>query len=161
MGFLLTHSSAKLNRIKRTLSVFLAALLLISLVLPVLGSVGEDAYVNDDAINVRSGPGTSYSSVQFGKSKAILLYRGQYVRVIATEKGTDGATWYQIVFTYNGYTKMGYMRSDFVTQIGDDSAYQAYLSEQGFPKTYQPYLRALHAASGGKWTFVAYKTGLG
>ena len=33
---------------------------------------------------------------------------------------------------------MGYMRSDFVTQIGDDSAYQAYLSEQGFPKTYQP-----------------------
>lgn len=161
MGFLLTHSSAKSNHIKRTLSVFLAALLLISLVLPVLGSVGEDAYVNDDAINVRSGPGTSYSSVQFGKSKAILLYRGQYVRVIATEKGTDGATWYQIVFTYNGYTKMGYMRSDFVTQIGDDSAYQAYLSEQGFPKTYQPYLRALHAASGGKWTFVAYKTGLG
>lgn len=157
----MTHSSAKSNHIKRTLSVFLAALLLISLVLPVLGSVGEDAYVNDDAINVRSGPGTSYSSVQFGKSKAILLYRGQYVRVIATEKGTDGATWYQIVFTYNGYTKMGYMRSDFVTQIGDDSAYQAYLSEQGFPKTYQPYLRALHAASGGKWTFVAYKTGLG
>lgn len=156
----MTHSSAKSNRIKRTLSVFLAALLLISLVLPVLGSVGEDAYVNDDTINVRSGPGTSYSSVQFGKSKAILLYRGQYVRVIATEKGTDGATWYQIVFTYNGYTKMGYMRSDFVTQIGDDSAYQAYLSEQGFPKTYQPYLRALHAASGGKWTFVAYKTGL-
>lgn len=160
MGFLLTHSSAKSNRIKRTLSVFLAALLLISLVLPVLGSVSEDAYVNDDAINVRSGPGTSYSSVQFGKSKAILLYRGQYVRVIATEKGTDGATWYQIVFTYNGYTKMGYMRSDFVTQIGDDSAYQAYLSEQGFPKTYQPYLRALHAASGGQWNFVAYHTGL-
>lgn len=157
----MTYSSAKSNCIKRALSVFLAALLLISLVLPVLGSVGEDAYVNDDAINVRSGPGTSYSSVQFGKSKAILLYRGQYVRVIATEKGTDGATWYQIVFTYNGYTKMGYMRSDFVTQIGDDSAYQAYLSEQGFPKTYQPYLRALHAASGGKWTFVAYKTGLG
>lgn len=157
----MTYSSAKSNRIKRTLSVFLAALLLISLVLPVLGSVGEDAYVNDDAINVRSGPGTSYSTVRFGKSKAILLYRGQYVRVIATEKGTDGATWYQIVFTYNGYTKMGYMRSDFVTQIGDDSAYQAYLSEQGFPKTYQPYLRALHAASGGKWTFVAYKTGLG
>ena len=160
MGFLLTYSSAKSNRIKRALSVFLAALLLISLVLPVLGSVGEDAYVNDDAINVRSGPGTSYSSVQFGKSKAILLYRGQYVRVIATEKGTDGATWYQIVFTYNGYTKMGYMRSDFVTQIGDDSAYQAYLSEQGFPKTYQPYLRALHAASGGQWNFVAYHTGL-
>ena len=78
MGFLLTHSSAKSNRIQRTLSVFLAALLLISLVLPVLGSVGEDAYVNDDAINVRSGPGTSYSSVRFGKSKAILLYRGRW-----------------------------------------------------------------------------------
>ena len=160
MGFLLTHSSAKPNRIKRILSAFLVALMLTSLVLPVLGSVGEDAYVNDDAINVRSGPGASYSPVQFGKSKAIRLYRGQYVKIIATEKAADGASWYQIVFTYNGYTKMGYMRSDFVTHMGDDSAYQAYLTEQGFPKTYQPYLRALHAASGGQWNFVAYHTGL-
>ena len=133
--------------------------MLTSLVLPVLGIVGEDAYVNDDAINVRSGPGVQYATVKFSGS-GIMLYRGQYVKIIATQKGSDGADWHQIVFTCSGYTKVGFMRSDFVTRIGDDSAYQTYLEEQGFPKSYQPYLRALHAASGGHWNFVADKTGL-
>ena len=155
----MTNSSAKPNRIKRVLSAFLVALMLTSLVLPVLGIVGEDAYVNDDAINVRSGPGVQYATVKFSGS-GIMLYRGQYVKIIATQKGSDGADWHQIVFTCSGYTKVGFMRSDFVTRIGDDSAYQTYLEEQGFPKSYQPYLRALHAASGGHWNFVADKTGL-
>ena len=52
------------------------------------------------------------------------------------------------------------MRSDFVSVLGDDAEYAAYLDEQGFPKSYQPYLRPLHAASGGKWNFVANQTGL-
>ena len=160
MGLLLTHSSAKSNLLKRILSVFLLALMVAGLVIPALGSIGEDAYVNDDEINVRSGPGTSYSAVLFNGSKTIRLYRGQYVKILAAQKGTDGADWYQILFTYNGYTKMGFMRSDFVTRLAGDSAYQSYLDEQGFPESYQPYLRALYAASGGKWTFVAYHTGL-
>ena len=125
----MTNSSAKPNRIKRVLSAFLVALMLTSLVLPVLGIVGEDAYVNDDAINVRSGPGVQYATVKFSGS-GIMLYRGQYVKIIATQKGSDGADWHQIVFTCSGYTKVGFMRSDFVTRIGDDSAYQTYLEEQ-------------------------------
>lgn len=150
----------KVNTVKRLISALLVLLLLAGMIIPVLGSVGTDAYVNDDEINVRTGPGTGYGTVLFNGSKTIRLYRGQYVRVIAVQRGSDGHDWYQIVFVYKGYTKVGYMRSDFVTYIGDDRAYCKYLDEQGFPKSYQPYLRALYAASGGKWTFVAYNTGL-
>lgn len=153
-------SVTKVNTVKRLISALLVLLLLAGMIIPVLGSVGTDAYVNDDEINVRTGPGTGYGTVLFNGSKSIRLYRGQYVRVIAVQRGSDGYDWYQIVFVYKGYTKVGYMRSDFVTYIGDDRAYRKYLDEQGFPKSYQPYLRALYAASGGKWTFVPYKTGL-
>ena len=156
----MTASVTKVNTVKRLISALLVLLLLAGMIIPVLGSVGTDAYVNDDEINVRTGPGTGYGTVLFNGSKSIRLYRGQYVRVIAVQRGSDGYDWYQIVFVYKGYTKVGYMRSDFVTYIGDDRAYRKYLDEQGFPKSYQPYLRALYAASGGKWTFVAYKTGL-
>lgn len=156
----MTASVTKVNTVKRLISALLVLLLLAGMIIPVLGSVGTDAYVNDDEINVRTGPGTGYGTVLFNGSKSIRLYRGQYVRVIAVQRGSDGYDWYQIVFVYKGYTKVGYMRSDFVSYIGDDRAYCKYLDEQGFPKSYQPYLRALYAASGGKWTFVAYKTGL-
>ena len=156
----MTASVTKVNAAKRLISSLLVLLLLAGMIIPVLGSVGTDAYVNDDEINVRTGPGTGYGTVLFNGSKSIQLYRGQYVRVIAVQRGSDGHDWYQIVFVYKGYTKVGYMRSDFVSYIGDDRAYCKYLDEQGFPKSYQPYLRALYAASGGKWTFVAYKTGL-
>ena len=156
----MTASVTKVNTVKRLISALLVLLLLAGMIIPVLGSVGTDAYVNDDEINVRTGPGTGYGTVLFNGSKSIRLYRGQYVRVIAVQRGSDGYDWYQIVFVYKGYTKVGYMRSDFVSYIGDDRAYRKYLDEQGFPKSYQPYLRALYAASGGKWTFVPYKTGL-
>ena len=163
MDFPLMYASVKHNisnhLTKQLLSVFMLALMLASLVSTALASTGEDAYVNEDEINVRSGPGTQYDTVKFSGS-GIMLYRGQYVRIIDTQRGADGADWHQIVFLYAGYTKLGFMRSDFITRIGDDSAYRAYLNKQGFPQSYQPYLRALYAASGGKWTFVADKTGL-
>ena len=133
--------------------------MLVSLVTPVLAGTGTEAYVNLDKVNVRTGAGTQYATVKFSGS-GIMLNKGHYVRIIATQKDTAGWDWYQIVFTYRGYTKVGFMRSDFVSVLGDDAEYAAYLDEQGFPKSYQPYLRALHAASGGKWNFVANKTGL-
>lgn len=156
----MTASSVKVNTAKRIISALLLLLMLAGMVIPVLGSVGTDAYVNDDEVNVRTGPGTGYGTVYFNGSDSIQLNKGQYVRVIAVQRASDGYDWYQIVFVYKGYTKVGYMRSDFVTYIGDDREYCKYLDEQGFPASYQPYLRALHAASGGKWNFVAYQTGL-
>lgn len=156
----MTASVTKVNTVKRLISALLVLLLLAGMIIPVLGSVGEDAYVNDNEVYARTGPGTSYTPVTFANGESILLYWGQYVRILSGHVGADGRSWYQIVFTFRGYTKVGYMRSDFITKIGDDRDYQNYLDEQGFPKSYQPYLRALYAASGGKWTFLANKTGL-
>ena len=150
---------AKQNPVKRAISLILLVLMLVSIVTPVFAGGGTDAYVNLDTVNVRTGPGTGYATVKFGSS-GITLSRGQYVRIIATQRGSDGYDWHQVVFTYRGYSKVGFMRSDFIGLLGDDSAYRAYLDEQGFPKSYQPYLRALHAASGGLWNFVADKTEL-
>lgn len=145
---------------KRITAFFLSALLMASIVIPVLAATPADAYVNDDEINVRTGPGTNYSSVKFSGSKDIRLYCGQYVKIISSVKGSDGYIWHQINFRYNGYSKLGYMRSDFITTLTGDDAFCQYLDQQGFPADYQPYLRALNAASGGKWTFVANNTGL-
>ena len=142
-------SSAKPNIAKRLLSALLLALMLVSLVTPVLAGTGTEAYVNLDDVNVRTGAGTQHATVKFSGS-GIMLNKGHYVRIIATQKDTAGWDWYQIVFTYRGYTKVGFMRSDFVSVLGDDAEYAAYLDEQGFPKSYQPYLRALHA-SGTSW----------
>lgn len=156
----MASSNEKHWRGKRITALLLSALLMASIVIPVLAAAPADAYVNDDEINVRTGPGTSYKAVQFDGSKNICLYCGQYVKIINSTKGSDGYTWYQINFRYNGYSKLGYMRSDFITKLSGDDAFCQYLDEQGFPADYQPYLRALNAASGGKWTFVADKTGL-
>lgn len=156
----MTISKEKHWRGKRITAFLLSALLMASIVIPVLAATPVDAYVNDDEINVRTGPGTSYKIVQFDGSKNICLYCGQYVKIISSTKGSDGYTWYQINFRYNGYSKLGYMRSDFITRLTGDDAFCQYLDQQGFPADYKPYLRALNAASGGKWTFVANKTGL-
>lgn len=144
---------------KRITAFFLLILLMASIVIPAFAANPIDAYVNDDEINVRSGPGTTYKIVQFSGNN-IKLYSGQYVKIISSEKGSDGHTWYQINFCYSGYSKLGYMRSDYITKITGDDDFCQYLDQQGFPSDYKPYLRALNAASGGKWTFVANKTGL-
>ncbi len=151
---------AKQNMPRRILALLLLALMLSGLAIPVLAVSGSEGYVNTDEVHVRTGPGTGYASLRFGGSTDILLYRGQYVKILSTRKSSDGSSWHQIVFTYNGYNKLGFMRSDFITYLERDKDYDAYLTAQGFPDSYKPYLRALYAASGGKWTFVAHKTGL-
>ena len=151
---------AKQNMPRRILALLLLALMLSGLAIPVLAVSGSEGYVNNDEVHVRTGPGTGYASLRFGGSTDILLYRGQYVKILSTRKSSDGSIWRQIVFTYNGYNKLGFMRSDFITYLERDKDYDAYLTAQGFPDSYKPYLRALYAASGGKWTFVAHKTGL-
>lgn len=49
-------SSAKPNIAKRLLSALLLALMLVSLVTPVLAGTGTEAYVNLDDVNVRTAP---------------------------------------------------------------------------------------------------------
>ena len=75
--FTLQSSSTKRNIVKRIVSAFLLCFMLVGMVTPVLAGAGTEAYVNDDEINVRTGPGTSDSAVLFNGQKNIRLYRGQ------------------------------------------------------------------------------------
>jgi beta-N-acetylglucosaminidase len=117
------------------------------------------AYVNTDKVYVRTGAGTTNTPLKFNGSD-IFLYNGQYVQVVGTAKDTYGNTWDQITFKYYGHAHTGYMSADYVTEFSLDSQFETYLTEQGFPESYKPYLRALYEAFGKKWTFVAFKTGL-
>lgn len=144
---------------KRILALLLAALLLASTAVVALASQPQDAYVNDDEIYVRVGAGRNNANVTF-KGDYIKLYRGQYVQIIGSGYDSGGALWYQIQFKYMGRDQIGYMHGDYVTKLERDDAFEAHMTEQGFPESYKPYLRALYTAFGKKWTFLADHTGL-
>lgn len=111
----------------------------------------RQAVVNASSLNVRSGPGTSYSRVTN-------LAKGTSVTVINETTGSDGKLWYQIHSGGStGYVLGTYLR--FAVAYSQDSNFEAYLSGQGFPESYKPALRQLHAQY-PNWVFEAYQTGL-
>ncbi len=98
----------------------------------------------DSYLNVRSGAGTTYSSI--GQ-----LSNSQSVTIVGSESG-----WYKIVYG-DGY---GYVSADFVSIVDSpdipDTTYdfEEYLDAQGFPETYKAGLRTLHSKY-PSWVFVA------
>ena len=115
----------------------------------------RSATINASSLNVRSGAGTSYSSV--GK-----LGKGTAVTVVGEKTASDGKTWYQIRYTSGGSTQTGYVLSTYVkfpVSYSHDSSFESKLSAQGFPESYKDGLRQIHAQY-PNWTFTAVKTGL-
>lgn len=115
----------------------------------------RSATINASSLNVRSGAGTSYSSV--GK-----LGKGTAVTVVGEKSASDGKTWYQIRYTSGGTTQTGYVLSTYVkflVSYSHDSSFESQLSAQGFPESYKDGLRQIHAQY-PNWTFTAVKTGL-
>lgn len=109
------------------------------------------AMTNASSLNVRSGPGTSYSRVAS-------LGKGTSITVINEVIGSDGKRWYQIRFSGGtGYALGTYIR--FPVTYNQDSNFEAYLTSQGFPESYKTGLRQLHAQY-PNWVFEAQQTGL-
>ena len=107
--------------------------------------------VNATSLNVRSGPGTSYSSVA-------RLSNNAEVTVLSQENGSDGYVWYKIRWSGGE----GYARSDYIREpvaYTTDAAFEEYLNQQGFPENYKNGLRELHAQY-PNWIFTAQHTGL-
>lgn len=115
-------------------------------------SYAQSGTVNTDRLNLRSGPGTTYSSIR-------MLSTNTKVTILNSVTGNDGHTWYQ-VSTSSGD---GYLRSDFVnltvTYNASDLDFETYMTQQGFPESYKNALRGLHQKY-PNWIFVAQKTGL-
>lgn len=113
----------------------------------------RDAVVTGDVVNVRTGPGTSYS-------KVIQLTQGTKVTVTDEATASDGKVWYKIkYYTTSGTLVAGYMTSEYlelsnVIEYQPDADFEAYLTAQGFPEGYKDGLRKLHAEY-PNWVFQA------
>lgn len=116
-------------------------------------AAGQTGTVATTALNIRSGPGTSYRSMG-------LLSINKEINILDTVTGNDGKTWYYM--EYNGIN--GYVTAEFIVvssheEYETDAKFEAYLDTQGFPESYKPYLRTLHAKY-PNWNFRAARTGL-
>lgn len=114
------------------------------------------ATVNATNLNVRSGAGTTYPSVA-------KLSHGTAVTVLGEQTAADGVLWYQIRFSGSGGAETtGFASSAFIkfpSVITSSSDFENYMNAQGFPDSYKPGLRELHAKY-PKWTFTAFQTNL-
>lgn len=107
-----------------------------------------------DVLNVRSGAGTGYSktgTVSYGDSLAIL----------SETTDSSGAKWYKISCgNLTGYVSAAYVQlTSSGSQGSSDADFESYMTKQGFPESYKPYLRTLHEQH-PKWIFTAQKLGV-
>lgn len=116
----------------------------------------RSATVNATSLNVRSGPGTTYSIVT-------KLTNGASVTVIDEKNASDGALWYHIRFSNSsgqkvtGFVTKSYLK--FPATYTQDGNFESQLSAEGFPESYKVRLRELHAQH-PQWVFRAQKTNL-
>ena len=112
--------------------------------------------VKANSLNVRSGPGTSYS-------KVTSLAHGARVTVTDEVSGSDGATWCAITITStNGSVINGYVSKTYLKDVANytaDANFETQLTNEGFPESYKASLRQIHAEY-PNWVFRAVKTNL-
>lgn len=128
---------------------------------------GRTGTVTATSANVRSTPEVN------DVNKLTIVYKGQRVtvlqRVIGGATSEYGPEWYQIRFTNASGEFTGYIVDNFValdalptptpTPPPINPDFEAYLTEQGFPESYKPGLRQLHAQY-PNWVFQARQINL-
>lgn len=122
------------------------------LVTPASAYTAKSGTVTADLLNVRSGAGTSNSI------KGTVGW-GETVEIIGEAKDSNGGLWYKISFgSSTGYVASNYI--DIITDTGTSSdSFEKYMTAQGFPESYKPYLRQLHKQH-PNWVFTAQKLGI-
>lgn len=154
-------SSAK---IKSRLLAAVAAAVVAASVFSIPAYADYSGVCTADALNIRSGAGTEYARVG-------MIYGNDTVTVLSTAYDSNGSKWYKISYVNSSGTKVtGYASASYIelgkeidssapSQTVSDSDFEAYMKKQGFPDSYKPYLRQMHAAH-PNWVFTAQKTGL-
>lgn len=107
-----------------------------------------------DVLNVRSGAGTGYS-------KTGTVSYGDSLTILSETTDASGSKWYKISCgSVTGYVSAAYVTvTTGGTQRSSDADFESYMTKQGFPESYKPYLRTLHAQH-PKWIFTAQKLGV-
>lgn len=107
-----------------------------------------------DVLNVRSGSGTGYS-------KTGTVSYGDSLTILSETADSSGAKWYKISCgNLTGYVSAAYVQlTSSGSQGSSDADFESYMTKQGFPESYKPYLRTLHEQH-PKWIFTAQKLGV-
>lgn len=107
-----------------------------------------------DVLNVRSGAGTGYS-------KTGTVSYGDSLTIFSETTDSSGAKWYKISCgNVTGYVSAAYVQlTSSGSQDSSDADFESYMTKQGFPESYKPYLRKLHEQH-PKWIFTAQKLGV-
>lgn len=107
-----------------------------------------------DVLNVRSGAGTGYS-------KTGTVSYGDSLTILSETTDSSGAKWYKISCgNVTGYVSAAYVQlTSSGSQSSSDADFESYMTKQGFPESYKPYLRTLHEQH-PKWIFTAQKLGV-
>lgn len=107
-----------------------------------------------DVLNVRSGAGTGYS-------KTGTVSYGDSLTILSETTDSSGAKWYKISCgNLTGYVSAAYVQlTSSGSQGSSDADFESYMTKQGFPESYKPYLRTLHGQH-PKWIFTAQKLGV-
>ena len=107
-----------------------------------------------DVLNVRSGAGTGYS-------KTGTVSYGDSLTILSETTDSSGAKWYKISCgNLTGYISAAYVQlTSSGSQDSSDADFESYMTKQGFPESYKPYLRTLHEQH-PKWIFTAQKLGV-
>lgn len=91
------------------------------------------------SLNVRDNPGTQNTTV------LVQIPNSTLVMVVDERNASDGSLWYKIKFTYGEKNYEGYAHSTYIKIIETvEQTFEEYLTSQGFPESYKPYLRVLH-----------------
>ena len=106
------------------------------------------------ALNLRSGPGSNYTSLG-------LLSINKVVTILDETHDTSGDKWYHVISPAGteGFVSAKYIEVNNNAEYQHDGDFEEYLTSQGFPESYKPYLRQLHAQY-PQWIFKAADTGL-
>lgn len=107
-----------------------------------------------DVLNVRRGAGTGYS-------KTGTVSYGDSLTILSETTDSSGAKWYKISCgNVTGYVSAAYVQlTSSGSQGSSDADFESYMTKQGFPESYKPYLRTLHEQH-PKWIFTAQKLGV-
>lgn len=120
----------------------------------------KKAYVNAGTLNVRAKASTKGKKLGTLNQNKVIYLKGKSVT-----KG--GSVWYR--FSYK--KKNAYVSADFIKfgsvpkakkkaapSTSSSNSFEEFLTSQGFPASYKPYLRALHKEH-PRWVFYARHTG--
>ena len=98
----------------------------------------------DDVLYIREGAGTGYKAI--GQ-----LHNGDVVTLLQEVKDAGGASWYRLkAGSVEGYSSAQYITINTIYQ--PEQNFEQYLNTQGFPESYKPALRQLHAQH-PQWVF--------